>query len=55
MRQVKHWMVRDPLTIGPKATMAEAEALLDEHRVRHLPVMDGDRLVGMITERKGTS
>jgi CBS domain-containing protein len=50
-RQVMDWMVRDPVTIGPKATVAEAELLLEAHRIRHLPVMDGDRLVGMITDR----
>ncbi len=50
-RRVKDWMVRDPVTIGPKATVAEAEALLDAHRIRHLPVMDGGRLVGLITDR----
>lgn len=44
-------MVPDPITIGPKATVAEAEAVLEAHRIRHLPVMDGDRLVGMITDR----
>ena len=49
--RVSEWMVRDPVTIGPKATVAEAEALLDAHRIRHLPVMDGDRLVGLITDR----
>ncbi len=51
MRTVKDWMVRDPVSIGPKASVAEAEALLEARRIRHLPVMDGDRLVGMITDR----
>ncbi len=48
---MSEWMVRDPVTIGPKAPVAEAEALLDAHRIRHLPVMDGGRLVGLITDR----
>lgn len=51
MRQVKDWMVPDPVTIGPKATVAEAEALLETHHIRHIPVMDGGRLAGMITDR----
>lgn len=51
LRRVRDWMVPDPITIGAKATVAEAEALLEGHRIRHLPVMDGDRLVGMITDR----
>ena len=49
--RVKDWMVPHPITIGSKATVAEAEALLEAHRIRHLPVMEGDRLVGMITDR----
>jgi CBS domain-containing protein len=27
----------------------ECMALMTEHRVRHLPVMDGDRLIGLIS------
>jgi CBS domain-containing protein len=44
-------MVRNPVPIGPKATVAEAEALLEALRIRHLPVLEGDRLVGLITDR----
>jgi acetoin utilization protein AcuB len=44
-------MVPHPVTIGPKATVAEADTLLEEHHIRHIPVLDGDRLVGMITDR----
>jgi CBS domain-containing protein len=51
LRRVKDWMVPNPITIGPRATVAEADALLEGHCIRHLPVMDGDRLVGMITDR----
>ncbi len=50
-RQVKDWMVPNPITIGPQATVAEADALLEERHIRHIPVLDGDRLVGMITDR----
>jgi CBS domain-containing protein len=50
-RRVSDWMVRNPVSVGPRATVAEAEAVLDAHRIRHLPVMDGDRLVGLITDR----
>lgn len=51
MRQVKDWMVPNPITIGLKATVAEAEGLLEAHHIRHLPVMDGNRLVGIISDR----
>ena len=49
--RVKDWMVPRPATIGPKASVAEAEELMDGRRIRHLPVLDGDCLVGMITDR----
>lgn len=49
--QVKDWMVSDPITVAPQATVAEAKALLEAYRIRHLPVVDCGRLVGMITDR----
>jgi acetoin utilization protein AcuB len=48
---VSDWMVPDPVTVGPRATVAEAEAVLEARRIRHLPVLEGDRLVGLITDR----
>lgn len=48
---VRDWMVPDPITIAPQATVAEAKTLLKAHRIRHLPVMEGNRLVGIITDR----
>lgn len=48
---VGEWMRRRPLTIHPEATLAEAKALLDQHRIRHLPVVEGEKLVGIIAAR----
>lgn len=48
---VRDWMVRDPLTISPRATMAEAKAALEAHRIRHLPIVDAGHLVGMLSDR----
>jgi CBS domain-containing protein len=31
--------------------MVEAERLMHKHRIRHLPVMDGLKLVGMLSIR----
>ncbi len=44
-------MTPDPVTILPDATLTEARALLDQHRIRHLPVVDGEKLLGIITDR----
>lgn len=51
MPDVARYMTRDPYSIESRATMARARELMTAHRVRHLPVIDGDRLVGIITDR----
>ncbi|HET9644919.1 MAG TPA: CBS domain-containing protein, partial [Burkholderiaceae bacterium] len=33
----------------PELTIEECMALMTEHKVRHLPVMDGDSLVGIVS------
>lgn len=44
-------MTRDPVTIGPDATIGEAARTMLEHRVSGLPVTDEEgKVVGMITE-----
>ena len=44
-------MTREVLTIGPEASVAAAAALLVQHRVSGLPVVDSERRVlGMFTE-----
>ncbi|MCR9166464.1 MAG: CBS domain-containing protein [Nannocystaceae bacterium] len=42
-----------PLTIsiGVDQTLASASTKMQEHKIRHLPVLDGGRLVGVISER----
>lgn len=35
--------------VGPSQTSEECMALMTENRLRHLPVMDGDRLLGMVS------
>ena len=43
-------MTRNPQTIRPDVTLLEVARLILEHRFSALPVVDGDRLVGIITE-----
>ncbi|HOS82416.1 MAG TPA: CBS domain-containing protein [Methanolinea sp.] len=47
---VRDVMTKNPVTVSAGATIREAAALLRERNIGGLPVMDGDRLVGMITE-----
>lgn len=43
-------MTPDPATIGPQASVTEAAAKMTEARVGSLPVLDGERLIGIVTE-----
>lgn len=44
-------MRKDPITVAPETPTLEAIRKMREHQIGCLPVVDGDRLVGMVTER----
>jgi acetoin utilization protein AcuB len=44
-------MTSDPLTVTPQASIAEVWDLMREVDVRHLPVVEADALVGMVSDR----
>ncbi|OXH87858.1 CBS domain-containing protein, partial [Burkholderia multivorans] len=44
-------MTRDAATIGPTQTLRDAAKLMDDLNVGALPVCDGTRLIGMLTDR----
>ena len=44
-------MTPTPVTIQLDAELEEAVKLMQEHGIRHLPVMDGDDLAGVVTDR----
>lgn len=46
---VGDWMTRAVITISPDTTLAEAHKLMQEKCIRRLPVMDHDRVVGIVT------
>jgi len=48
---VEDRMKRDPITISPETGILEASRLLRQHKIRHLPVVRGGRLVGILTDR----
>ena len=37
------------ITIPPSATLAEARTLMHDNRIHHIPVVDNDQLVGLVT------
>ena len=42
-------MKRDLVTVPPGATLEEAASLLKANRIHHLPVVEGERLLGIVT------
>lgn len=51
MLRVRDAMTRDVVTVGPEAGANEAWGLCREKNIRHLPVVDGGRLVGIVSDR----
>lgn len=49
MPTLASYMTCKPMTIGPKAPLIEAHRLMREHSIRHLPVVDRGRVVGVVT------
>ncbi|MEE8504143.1 MAG: CBS domain-containing protein [candidate division NC10 bacterium] len=49
--QVAGRMKTDLVQVSPSESVRTAWALLREHRIRHLPVVEDDKLVGIITDR----
>jgi len=54
VRKVKRYesgVVRDPITIPPDMTVREVKALTRQHKFSGLPVVEGGRVVGIVTNR----
>jgi len=47
---VEDIMVKDPITIGPQATIVQAMKIMRKHKIGCLPVVDDGELIGVITE-----
>jgi IMP dehydrogenase len=44
-------MIVDPITLPPTATLSEAEALMSRFHISGVPIVEGERLVGILTNR----
>ncbi|MFP3648515.1 CBS domain-containing protein, partial [Paraburkholderia sp. SIMBA_054] len=56
MKKFESGMVVNPVTIGPDATLADAQALMKAHGISGIPVVENTtkgpgRLVGILTNR----
>jgi CBS domain-containing protein len=47
--RVEEWMSMPPIVISPTTTLAAAQSLMEQHHVHHLPVVQEDRLIGIVT------
>jgi acetoin utilization protein AcuB len=48
---VKRWMTKEVISVKKGATLKQAAALMWKHQIRQLPVLDGDRFIGMLHDR----
>ena len=49
--RISEWMTTAPITVSPATSVSEARELMHRKRIRHLLVLEGERLVGIITDR----
>lgn len=46
---VRDWMTPNPVCATPHTTLPEAQRMMKEKNIRRLPVVEDDRLVGIVT------
>lgn len=54
MKSIPHvskYMTTQPYTIEKKDSLMSAINMMEEHRIRHLPVVDGGEIVGILSDR----
>jgi CBS domain-containing protein len=49
--RVREWMTAKPVTASPETTAREAARTMLDHGFRHLPVLDGDTILGIVSLR----
>lgn len=48
---IQKFMTTTPHSIGKDQTLATAEKIMSQYGIRHLPVLDGNKLLGIISDR----
>ncbi len=51
VKRFESGVVKDPITVPPTMTVREVLALTKRHRISGLPVVDGKRVIGIVTNR----
>jgi CBS domain-containing protein len=49
--RISEVMTKDVLTVGPQASLREAAKIMVDRWIRHLPVVDGGKVVGVLSQR----
>ena len=49
--RVREWMRHPVISVRPRDSAAHARAIMEQHRVNQLPVFEGPRLVGIVSDR----
>lgn len=49
--RVREWMTPDPVTADEDTAAAQALEIMMEHGFRHLPVVEGERTIGIVSIR----
>jgi len=48
--KVKNWMITEVITASPEDTVEDAIQLMRRFSIRHLPIVENGKLVGLVTE-----
>jgi len=49
--KIMKFMTTSPHTVNASLSLAQAEKMMQEHRIRHLPVLQGGKLIGIVSDR----
>ena len=50
--RVRQFMTEDPITVAPDMDLDEAAQVMLDHGFRHLPVVDGSTVIGIVSLRR---
>lgn len=51
VKKYESGVVKDPITVGPNTTVAELLTITEAHNISGVPVVENDKLVGIVTSR----
>lgn len=51
VKRSEHGVIADPFHLSPNHTLGDADALMGKYRISGVPIIEGEKLVGIITNR----